>query len=122
MAQAQVPTHPHVRFELHSERLGPLPLVNHFIERLGLADLLERQVPTTDRRCAVTHAQALGVLLRSIIVEREPIYRQQETVHALPRRCSGSPRRKWSAWATIASDAPWISCSPPTERRCLPRW
>jgi len=81
MAQAQVPTYPHVRFELHSERLGPLPLVGHFIERLGLAPLLERQVPTTDRRCAVTHAQALGVLLRSIIVEREPIYRQQETVH-----------------------------------------
>jgi hypothetical protein len=56
-------------------------LVNHFVERLGLAQLPERQVPTTDRRCAITHAQALGVLLRSIIVEREPIYRQQETVH-----------------------------------------
>jgi transposase len=81
MAQAQAPTPPHVRFELHSERLGPLPLVNHFIARLGLAGLLERGVPTTDQRCAVTHAQALGVLLRSIIVEREPIYRQQETVH-----------------------------------------
>jgi transposase len=29
----------------------------------------------------VPHAQALGVLLRSIVVEREPIYRAQETVH-----------------------------------------
>jgi hypothetical protein len=28
----------------------------------------------------VPHSRALGVLLRSIIVEREPIYRQQETV------------------------------------------
>jgi hypothetical protein len=28
----------------------------------------------------VPHARALGVLLRSVIVEREPIYRQQETV------------------------------------------
>jgi hypothetical protein len=36
-------------------------------------------VPTTDARSTVSHAQALGVLLRSIIVEREPIYRQQET-------------------------------------------
>ena len=27
------------------------------------------------------HATALGVLLRSIVVEREPIYRQVETVH-----------------------------------------
>jgi len=37
-------------------------------------------VPTTDRRCRVAYAQSLGVLLRSILVEREPIYRQQETV------------------------------------------
>ena len=43
-------------------------------------ETLSRFVPS-DRRCAVTHASALGVLLRSIIVEREPIYRQQETVY-----------------------------------------
>ena len=67
-------------FTLHTERLGPLPLINHFIERIGLYETLSRFVPS-DRRCAVTHASALGVLLRSIIVEREPIYRQQETVH-----------------------------------------
>lgn len=68
-------------FALSTERLGPLPLVNHFIARMGLEELLERYVPTTDRRCAVAHSRALGVLLRSIIVEREPIYRQAETVH-----------------------------------------
>jgi transposase len=68
-------------FTLRTERLGPLPLVNHFIERMGLAALLEKHVPTTDRRCRLSHAQALGVLLRSIVVEREPIYRAQETVH-----------------------------------------
>src|SRR5450755_2045932 len=48
---------------------------------MGLAALLEKHVPTRDRRCRVPHAQALGVLLRSIVVEREPIYRAQETVH-----------------------------------------
>ena len=67
-------------FTLHSERLGPLPLINHFIERIGVHDTLTRHV-ASDPRCALTHASALGVLLRSIIVEREPIYRQQETVH-----------------------------------------
>lgn len=65
---------------LHSERLGPLPLINHFIERIGVHDTLARHV-ASNPRCALTHASALGVLLRSIIVEREPIYRQQETVH-----------------------------------------
>jgi transposase len=67
-------------FTLHTERLGPLPLINHFIERIGLRDILSRHV-ASDARCAVSHASALGVLLRSIVVEREPIYRQQETVH-----------------------------------------
>ena len=35
------PTGPHfcgaqAGFTLHTERLGPLPLINHFIERIGL--------------------------------------------------------------------------------------
>lgn len=76
----QVPSAPDARFDLHSERLGPLPLVNAFIRRMGLEALLDKYVATTDRRNALSHAQALGVLLRSIIVEREPVYRQQETV------------------------------------------
>jgi transposase len=79
VARPQLPPSP--RFALRSERLGPLPLINHFLQRLDLATLLDQFVPTPDRRCALTHATALGVLLRSFIVEREPIYRQGETVH-----------------------------------------
>ena len=81
MSGRQALTRSDARFTLHSERLGPLPLVNHFLQRIGLEQLLDRHVPTSDARCVVRHASALGVLLRSIIVEREPIYRQQETVH-----------------------------------------
>jgi Domain of unknown function (DUF4277) len=69
-----------IRPTLLIERLGPLPLINHFIARMGLDDALARHVPS-DQRCVVPHAGALGVLLRSIIVEREPMYRQQETVN-----------------------------------------
>src|SRR5689334_21621127 len=69
-----------IRRTLQTERLDPLPIINHFIRRMGLDEALDRHVPS-DLRCAVTHARALGVLLRSIIVEREPIYRQQDTVH-----------------------------------------
>jgi transposase len=76
----QVLSENNARFDLQIERLGPLPLINHFIERIGLEQALDKHVPS-DARCAVSHARALGVLLRSIIVEREPIYRQQETVH-----------------------------------------
>ena len=78
MAQTQTSPHQNARFTLHSERVGPLPLINHFLQRTGLEELLDKHVPTTDRRCAVPHALALGVLLRSLVVEREPIYRQGE--------------------------------------------
>lgn len=69
------------KLNLQTERLGPLPIINHFIDRLGLEQLLERFVPTNDKRVRLSYAKALGVLLRSILVEREPIYRQQETVN-----------------------------------------
>ncbi len=65
---------------LHTERLGPLPLINHFLKRLDLETRLERFVPTTDRRIRLAYAKGLGVLLRSLLVEREPLYRQAETV------------------------------------------
>jgi transposase len=68
-------------------------LVNHFLEKLGLAQILEKHVPTEDRRVGLHYATALGVLLRSIIVEREPIYRQQETVRSFAPAAYGlSPR------------------------------
>ena len=67
-------------FDIEIERLGPLPIVNHFMRRLGLDALLEKFVPSQNRSTGLSYANALGVLLRSIIVEREPIYRQQETV------------------------------------------
>jgi len=76
--QSSFPIEP--RFNLQIERLGPLPLINHFIKRIGLEETLSRYLPS-DARCAVPHARALGGLLRSLIVEKEPIYRQQETVH-----------------------------------------
>lgn len=78
-------------YQLRVERLGPLPLVNAFLDRLGLEEAMERRVPTEDARCRMSHAQALGVLLRSIIVEREPIYRQQETVEDFAPGLFGVP-------------------------------
>lgn len=77
---------------VRTERLGPLPLINHVVRRLGLDELLADAVPTTDRRQRVEHAKALGVLLRSVLVEREPIYRQQETVATFAHEAFGLRR------------------------------
>jgi transposase len=87
---------------LATERLGPLPLVNHFLSRLDLDARLDRFVPTQDRRVRVPYGKALGVLLRSILVEREPIYRQQETVSGFAPECFGlAPEQA----AAISDDA-----------------
>lgn len=75
--------------ELNTERLGPLPLINCFIERLQLEALLERFVPSEDRRIRLANAKALGVLVRTVLVEREPMYRQQETVAAFASQAFG---------------------------------
>jgi Domain of unknown function (DUF4277) len=120
MKRMQAPFPDKARFILHSERLGPLPLINHFIERIGLEDALDRHVPS-DTRCAVPHARALGVLLRSIIVEREPIYRQQESVHGFASGMFGIPGEQMEHLSDDASAARWTGCLMPTGRRCSPR-
>ena len=66
--------------DLHFERLGPLPLINAFLQRIGLEEILDQHVPTKDRRVRLPYGRSLGVLLRSVLVERDPIYRQHETV------------------------------------------
>jgi transposase len=67
-------------FELRTERPGPLPLVNHYVDRLGLSALFDRFVPTSAGRTRLRYATGLGILLRSILTEREPLYRLGEVV------------------------------------------
>jgi len=75
--------------DIDRKRLGPLPLINCFIRRLDLDNRLDRFVPTSDRRVRVPYGKALGALLRSILVEREPIYRQHEMVSSFAPECFG---------------------------------
>jgi hypothetical protein len=63
MARAQAPysASAEAGLTLRTERLGPLPLINHFIERIGLHQTLSRLV-LSDRRCAINHGQTLTKL------------------------------------------------------------
>jgi transposase len=79
MQSSQGPDPAFTGTHLRSERLGPLPLINTFIDRLQLDARLNRFVPSSER-VKLPYATALGVLLRSLLVEREPIYRQAEIV------------------------------------------
>ena len=67
-------------FELAEERLGPLPIVNHFPGLRQMERLLDAHVPTKHDRSSLPSAKALGVLIRSVTVEREPMCRHYESV------------------------------------------
>jgi transposase len=61
-------------YELHSRLLGALPVINHFLSRLGVDDTLGDYVPADDARLAMAPAVALGVVVRNLLVSHEPVY------------------------------------------------
>ena len=62
------------RQTLRSEKIGALPILNHFIERLRLEQWLRECLPPEDQRVKVPAAKALLVLLRNLLISREPLY------------------------------------------------
>ena len=61
-------------FELVTERLGCLPVVDHFCGRVGLDERLGRYLPTLDRRVRVAFAAVVGLVVRNIVVGHRPLY------------------------------------------------
>jgi transposase len=61
-------------FGLRSERLGALPIVEWFLERIGARRLLERHLPPGDARTGLAGATVIGVLIGNLCVAREPLY------------------------------------------------
>jgi len=62
------------RQTLRSEKIGALPILNHFIQRLRLEEWLQQHLPPEDKRVKIPAAKALLVLLRNLLVSREPLY------------------------------------------------
>ncbi len=61
-------------FVLSSQRLGALPLVNHFWDRAGLPELLERYLPATDARVRLAPATAVRLVVTNLLLGRAPLY------------------------------------------------
>jgi len=62
------------RFRLVSTRVGALPLINVFLDRLGLPGLLDGLLPVTDRRVKLTPAAAIRLVVTNLLIGREPVY------------------------------------------------
>jgi transposase len=61
-------------FELVTRRLGALPLVNFFLVRAGVPALLARYLPVDDARYRLAPATAIGLVVRNLLIGREPLY------------------------------------------------
>lgn len=59
---------------LRSYTVGALPILDDLIRRLRLEQFLRDALPPEDRRTKLSPAKALLVLLRNLLVSREPIY------------------------------------------------
>src|SRR6516164_5909420 len=62
------------RRTLNSRRVAALPILNRFLERLRLRQFLYDHLPHEDRRTRVPTATGLLVLLRNLLISREPLY------------------------------------------------
>jgi transposase len=61
-------------FELESTTLGALPVIDRFLARMDLPGTLARHLPAGDPRTTLAAASVVGVLVRNLCVEREPLY------------------------------------------------
>lgn len=65
---------------MHSATVGALPILNHFLQRMNLEDILYNHLPADDRRHKVPVARALLVLVKNLLLSREPLYGLAEWV------------------------------------------
>lgn len=62
------------QFELGSEAVGALPIINHFLARIGVGELLARHLPHDDARLRLAPAVVIGLVVRNLIVSHQPVY------------------------------------------------
>lgn len=65
-------------FRLEAEMLGALPVIDHFLSRLGLARLLDEYVPSGDGRVRLTPTKSIGVVVRNLTLSHQPLYSMNE--------------------------------------------
>lgn len=61
-------------FALRSQRLGCLPIVNFFLDRIALAEHLPAYLPADDARLRLAPAAVVAVLVRNIVAGHRPVY------------------------------------------------
>jgi len=64
---------------LDSKEIGALPIINHFIDRLELSQLISQVLPA-QKNHKLSHTAAILLFVRNILIERHPLYKLSEWV------------------------------------------
>ena len=59
---------------LTSYRVAALPIINHVLERMRLDRFLRSYLPRADRRCRIAPSIGISLLLKNVLLAREPLY------------------------------------------------
>src|SRR5262249_33840802 len=59
---------------LSSCRIGAWPILNQPLQRMRLEEFLRAYLPRPDRRCRVAPALGVTLLLKNVLLCREPLY------------------------------------------------
>jgi transposase len=59
---------------LTSYRVAALPIINHILERMRLDRFLRLYLPLADRRCRIAPSIGISLLLKNVLLAREPLY------------------------------------------------
>jgi len=60
--------------QLRSFEVGAVPILNHYFERLRLDQLLDEHLPADDSRCLIATRRIVLLLVRNVLLSREPMY------------------------------------------------
>jgi len=61
-------------FKLRSQQLGCLPVVNHFLTSMRVAEQLGSYLPHDDARLRLAPAAVIAMVVRNIVAEHRPVY------------------------------------------------
>ncbi len=59
---------------LSSCRIDALPVINQLLARMRLDEFLRSYLPRVDRRCRIAPALGISLLLKNVLLSREPLY------------------------------------------------
>jgi transposase len=59
---------------LNSFNVGALPIINRILQRMRLEEFLHAYLPRADRRCRIAPAIGVTLLLKNVLLCREPLY------------------------------------------------